>query len=183
MLFGTETFETQILGFLQNIFKCPFLDFTMPYISMLGNAGLVWIFLTVILMISKHGRKTGFTLAIALILCLLAGNLLLKPLIARPRPFTIDSSIQLLIAAPKDFSFPSGHTLSSFASAFVLLFSIKNGTKKHYAITALVLATLIALSRLYLCVHYPSDVILGIVLGYFIAKLSLFIVTLKQKKL
>lgn len=99
-------------------------------------------------------------MGIALILGLVFGNLLLKPLIARVRPYDFDPSIVLLIPKEKDFSFPSGHTLASFEGAVsLILYHKKSG------IAAVVLASLIAFSRLYLMVHYPLDVITGVILG------------------
>ena len=96
----------------------------------------------------------------ALGLCLLCGNLLLKPLIGRIRPFNVQDAITLLIAAPLDYSFPSGHTMSSFAAAMVLLL-----TDRRMGIPAMLLAGLIAFSRMYLYVHYPTDILGGALLG------------------
>ncbi len=152
--------ELAILDFIQNNIRCGILDFLMPKITALGNAGIFWIVLTLIFLISKKYRKTGIIMAIALIIDLIGCNLILKPLIARERPFEINTAINLLIAPPGDYSFPSGHTAASFAAAAAMYFS---GYKywKPFG----VLAAVIALSRLYLYVHYPTDVIFGAVLG------------------
>ena len=91
---------------------------------------------------------------------LLTGNMILKPLVARMRPFTVNTAIELLIPPPTDFSFPSGHTYASFASATAIC---RNNRK--IGVPALILASLIAFSRLYLYVHYPSDVLGGAVVG------------------
>ena len=95
-------------------------------------------------------------LALDVLLC----NVMLKPLVGRMRPFTVNTGMELLINAPKDFSFPSGHTAASFAAAFALLF-----VKNKLWIPSMILASLIAFSRLYLYVHYPTDVLAGILLG------------------
>jgi undecaprenyl-diphosphatase len=143
-----------ILDFIQKNLHLQILDKTMPYISFIGNAGAVWILITVTLLLSKKNRKIGLVMAISLILCLIIGNVTLKHLVARIRPFNIHTEIVLLISHPTDFSFPSGHTMSSFAAATVLLLY-----NKKWGIWAIILAILIAFSRLYLYVHYPSDVL------------------------
>lgn len=106
----------------------------------------------------------------ALILDVLLCNMMLKPLVARMRPFTVNTGVELLINAPEDFSFPSGHTTASFAAAFALLFS-----KNKLWIPSVVLAVLIAFSRLYLYVHYPTDILAGILLGFIASIVADFI--------
>ena len=91
---------------------------------------------------------------------LITGNMILKPLVARLRPFTVNTAVELLIPPPADFSFPSGHTYASFASSTAIL-----RNNRRIGSCALVLAILIAFSRLYLYVHYPTDVLFGILLG------------------
>ena len=114
----------------------------------------------------KKYRKQGFLLLAGLIVGVLVGNVCLKHLIARPRPCWLDSSVQLLIANPTDYSFPSSHTLSSVTGATVLT---KTGRRFGYA--AIPFAALIAFSRLYLYVHFPSDVFAAAVLGAVIGEL------------
>ena len=126
-----------------------------------GEVDWIWILLAVVLLARKSTRKLGTAVAISLVLDLILCNLLLKPIVARPRPFTFRPELTLLVKAPRDFSFPSGHTAASFAAASALLFS------KHKSwIPAMVLAAAIALSRLYLYVHYPSDVLAGVAVGF-----------------
>ena len=108
----------------------------------------------------------GFCVLLSLAGGLLIGNILLKNLVARDRPCWIDPTIQLLVASPKDFSFPSGHTCASFASAFAI-YKCKEVFPKKWRTAAMVLATLIALSRLYVGVHYPTDVLGGLIVGLF----------------
>ena len=117
-------------------------------------------------------------MAAALLCGLIFGNLLLKPLIARVRPYDLREGIELLISKPSDYSFPSGHTLASFEAAVVLMVR----ERKRFGWAALVLAVLIAFSRLYLYVHYPSDVLGGILLGTAFALFSVWLVdTIWQK--
>lgn len=155
-----NTMEFAILDFIQNNIRCGFLDFLMPKITALGNAGILWIILTVIFLISKKYRNTGIVMAAALILDLIGCNLILKPLVARERPFEINSAVNLLISAPKDYSFPSGHTAASFAAVGAMYFT----KYKHWKIFG-VIALIIAFSRLYLYVHFPTDVLFGALLG------------------
>lgn len=141
------------------------LDNIMPLITKLGDFGIVWIILSIIFMIPKKTRRTGFSMALSLILCLIFGNGLIKNLAMRPRPFDLPGCTlpkeRLLIPAPTDYSFPSGHTMSSVAAATALF-------KDHSVLgfLAFVLALLIAFSRLYLQVHYPSDVLGGLIIGF-----------------
>ena len=160
--------DIAILDWFQSVFKCAFLDWFMPIVTSLGNAGIVWIIICVLLLIYKKTRKYGVMMGCALILCLLIGNLFLKPVVARVRPFDINTAIDILIKKPLDFSFPSGHTMSSFAAATVLIYM----DKKIGAIS-LILATIIGFSRLYLYVHYPSDVIVGLFMGVLLGIISI----------
>lgn len=152
--------EIQILDWIQG-FHAPVGDTLMTFITSLGDAGKIWIVLTIILLVIPRTRKTGVIMAIALILDLILCNGILKNLVARTRPFDVNTSIQLLIAKPHDYSFPSGHTAASFAAVAALYFA---GEKKMCA-PALVLAVLIACSRMYLYVHYPTDILGGIIVG------------------
>lgn len=163
--------DNKILDFIQQNMRCSFLDDAMTFITSLGNAGIVWIIITIIFICMKKYRKTGITMAVALILSLLVGNIVLKPLVARIRPFDANEFTKLLISAPKDFSFPSGHTMSSITCAVVLLLD-----KNKIWIPAMILAVLISFSRMYLYVHYPSDVISGAIIGIVMAFCAKWIV-------
>lgn len=168
-----ESLDFYILDLIQNL-KCPFLDFIIPRVTALGNGGMIWILTSLIMCINKKYRKTGITVLAALLAGFIICNIIIKPLAARPRPCWIDTSVPILINVPSDYSFPSGHTLSSFIAAFVLLFS---GNRFGYA--AVVLAALIAFSRLYLYVHFPSDVLGGIFLA---ALISYVVLGISNKK-
>jgi len=154
--------DMAILYGIQSCLGCPFLNTVMPYITMLGEHGVVWLAIAVCLMISKKYRMWGVLMLIAVAAAYLVGEELVKPLVARPRPFSIDTAYQLLIPAPSGYSMPSGHTSASFAAATVLLFS---PIRRCWKAGAFVLAGLIAFSRLYLFVHNPSDVLAGAILG------------------
>ena len=172
----TECFDLPILDWIAEHLWCPFLDAAMPGITFLGNGGWFWILLAVILLCLHSQRKTGIAMGIALVMGLLICNLLLKPLVGRIRPFDYQlqhfgKTIALLIAAPHDFSFPSGHTIASVEAAAVLCLH-----RRAYAIPACILAALIAFSRLYLYVHYPTDVLASLALGIGIAFAANFFV-------
>jgi undecaprenyl-diphosphatase len=154
--------DMAILYGIQSCLGCPFLDTVMPYVTMLGEHGAVWLVIGIGLMISKKYRMWGAVMLVAMASAYLIGEELVKPLVARPRPFDIDTAYRLLIQAPSGYSMPSGHTSASFAAATVLLFA---PLKRRWKAGAFVLAALIAFSRLYLFVHNPSDVLAGAVLG------------------
>lgn len=161
-------FDFDILDLIQK-WTNPVFDFFFKYITHLGDAGVIWIVTAVILLFFKKTRKCGIMMGCALILGLLVGNLGLKNLIGRQRPFIQRPEMEamLLISPPGGFSFPSGHTLASVECATVILLN-----NKKWGIPAITLALLIAFSRLYLYVHFPSDVIaaaiLGIAIGVFV---------------
>ena len=153
-------FEFEFLDFLQTM-HTPLITKIMKAASKLGDAGFIWILLTGVLLVIPKTRKVGILVSVALLLDVLTCNVILKPLIARTRPYDVNKAVELLIRAPRDYSFPSGHTAASFAAAAALWFA----DKKKLAIPALVLAVLIAFSRMYFYVHYPTDVLGGAILG------------------
>ena len=164
-----------ILNNIQHI-RNGFCDAVMPVITYLGSGGAIWIITGLILLIFKKSRKTGLALLLSLILGLILSTILLKGIVGRERPFNISGALlhetSLLIGAPSGrFSFPSGHSVSSFSAASVLFLY-----NKKIGIPAIILASLIAFSRLYLYVHFPSDVLAGAIIGIFLAVLSIIIV-------
>ena len=152
--------DWSILHWIQSTLTCPALDFLMPKITLLGNGGMIWLLASGGLLCTKKYRKQGVVLLGSLAVGVLVGNVFLKNLIARPRPCWLDSGVQLLITNPTDYSFPSGHTLSSVIAATVL-----TKTDRRFGYAAIPLAALIAFSRLYLYVHFPSDVLAAAVIG------------------
>lgn len=160
--------EFAILDFIQKYMTSSIMDKIMIGITTLGNSGMIWIALALLMLCNKKYRKTGMVLAIGLVGSLIIGNIILKPLFHRLRPFQLKEGIELLIMAPHDYSFPSGHTLASSICATILL-----KRERKLGIAALVLAILIAFSRLYLYVHFPTDVLGGAVFGAIIGILSI----------
>ena len=161
--------DFQILYLINNIHN-NILDKIMITLTNLGDAGIIWIIISIILLFIKKTRKCGILMIISMILGLIIGNGILKNLIQRQRPCWIDTNILLLIPNPTDFSFPSGHTLASFeASIMILLHS------KKWGIPAIILSILIAFSRMYLFVHFPTDILGGAILGTTISILVYYV--------
>ena len=201
--------DLAILDFIRAHMTSPLGDRIMPIITMLGDNGIIWIIMAAILLLFKRTRKLGAAMAIALVIDVICCNFIIKPLVARVRPFDVKTAVDLIIAAPGDYSFPSGHTAAAFAAFSALFFGSKKLTgsassfigmnvqddlSKHNGsiapvgvqalsysefssakkpalslqnlwIPVLIIAMLIAASRLYLYVHYPTDVIAGAALG------------------
>ncbi len=152
--------DFQILDFIQAHMRCDFLDTAMPFVTKLGDVGLIWIALALTLLLIPKARRAGAAVAAGLLLEALCCNVWLKPMVARIRPYDVNTAVQLLIPKPVDFSFPSGHTAAAFASTAALYAS-----KNRLWLPALVLSVLLAFSRMYLYVHYPTDVLGGALLG------------------
>lgn len=153
--------DADILLFLQNTVRNPALTPLVKAITVLGNGAILWVLVSVAVLIPEKTRRTGLTSILALLVSLLINNIILKNLVARVRPYEVIEGLVPLIRRPWDYSFPSGHTGSSFAAAWVFYRKLP----KRFGIPALVLAGLIGLSRLYLGVHYPTDVLFGVVSG------------------
>lgn len=179
ILSAVQNADFAVLDSLQASIRNPFLDTIMPYITHLGAGGILWIILAFALIFLKKYRRSGFTVLTALILCLIFCNGLLKNLVARIRPFDINTMIELLVEPPADFSFPSGHATASFAAAAALLLC----RNKLFGIPALIIAVLIAFSRLYLYVHFPTDVFCGMMLGIILAFAAHMIMNVIYKKI
>lgn len=164
-----EGFDLPILDWIAANLWCPLLDAVMPVITVLGDAGIFWMVIAAALLLFKKTRRVGLGMGIAMLMGLLLCNLTLKPLCQRPRPYdyqfdVFNKLIPLLIEQQHDFSFPSGHTIASFEAAGVIA-----QNNKKWGIPALILASLIAFSRLYLYVHYPTDVLVSVLLGLALA--------------
>ncbi|MCD7882412.1 MAG: phosphatase PAP2 family protein [Lachnospiraceae bacterium] len=153
--------EETILLYIQDYIRNPILDPIFIAITHLGDKGIFWIILTVILLSIKKTRTAGICSACALLGSFLINNLLLKNLFNRIRPYEVIEGLTCLIQPATDASFPSGHTGASFASAVAICRQVP----RKYGILLLVLASLIAFSRLYVGIHYPTDVLGGLVTG------------------
>lgn len=161
-----------ILNAIQGM-RTGFLDFVMPIVTYLGSGGIIWIAAAVIMLFFKRTRKAGIMLLAVLAAGWLLSTCGLKNIIARERPFNVPGALfdsnTLLIGVPSGrYSFPSGHALSSFSAATILFYlNRKAGAAAYF------LASLIAFSRLYLYVHFPTDVIFGAALGIVFAVLTI----------
>lgn len=165
MIEAIMNMDSGILMFIQEFIRNPILTPVFMFITRLGDRGMIWILLSVILLIPKKTRKIGCMGLLALLGSLVVNNIILKNLIARPRPFDVIEGLVPLISRPVDYSFPSGHTGSSFAAACVFYRNLPG----RYGIPTIILAVLMGLSRLYLGVHYPSDVLFGMISGIVIS--------------
>lgn len=165
-----ETFDYGILHLFQQIHGSV-LTALFQFFTWIGEGGAVWIVAGVVLLLQKDKRKYGVIVILSLLFCLVFGNGLLKNAVARPRPCWRHPEVEMLIAVPTDFSFPSGHTFSSFAAAVSITY-----WNKRVGIAAFMLAVMIALSRMYFFVHYPTDIAAGAVFGSALAAVSIFVV-------
>lgn len=160
-----QSIDNAILMNIHNNMHSFILDKIMVLITSLGNGGLIWIIIGGILLLNKKYRKIGAMLIVSLILTTILGEGILKHIVQRLRPSNDILSQNMLISKPLSYSFPSGHTASAFAAAGILAIYFKK-----YAVFFFTLAALIAFSRLYLYVHYPTDVFAGMVLGLLCCK-------------
>lgn len=153
------SWEFAFLHGLQSLHCAP-LNTIMIFLSTIGNAGIIWILLAVVLLCFPKWRRCGALMLLSMAVSFILGNLVLKNLIARARPCAIDITVPLLVKFPKEYSFPSGHTLNGFTAAVMIFLH-----NRKAGIGALILAAAIAFSRMYLFVHFPTDILGGMVLG------------------
>lgn len=158
-------FDLPILEWIQANLQCGFLDVLMPIITLFGEAGIFWIACSILLILLPKHRKAGLSMGFALIFGVVLCNMLLKPWVARIRPYDYQlqyygKEIALLVNGLHDYSFPSGHTIACFEACTALMLY-----DKKFGIPATVIAVLVSFSRLYLYVHYPTDVIVSVFLG------------------
>lgn len=155
-----------ILNAIQEHLRSPFLDAVMPFVTHLGDLGIIWLVTAALLIVQPKRRAYGVAVVLALAFAVVVGSFILKPLIGRMRPYDVVGDFMLLIPPPAGDSFPSNHSMASFAAATVVCLLPRGGLFERFAkIGAVVLATLIAFSRLYLYVHFPSDILIGAILG------------------
>ena len=171
-------FEASIILWIQENLRGA-LDGLWLFITHLGDDGILWIILGIVLLFWKKTRPIGFTMLISLLFDYLIINVTLKDLIARPRPFVVNEAITPLITDVSPYrSFPSGHSGGSFAAMFALY----KWVPKKVGIPALILAALVALSRLYVGVHYPTDIIAGCIIGFMCSVWAYYLVRFLMKK-
>lgn len=149
--------DGKLLLLIQEYIRNPVLDGFFRAVTHLGDGGGIWIIAALFLFFSEKSRRASIAVLLALLLTFLLNNLLLKNIFARTRPYEAVEGLLALIPAPRDYSFPSGHTASSFAAAISMYWNLP----RLFGVCAVVLAVLIALSRLYVGVHYPTDVLGG----------------------
>ena len=168
--------DQTILYWIQENLSCGLLDLLMPKLTLLGSGGAIWLLAAGGMLCTKKYRRQGVILLAGLAVGVLVGNVCLKNLIARPRPCWLDNSVKLLVSSPTDYSFPSGHTLASAIGATVL-----TKTDHRFGWAAIPIAAIIAFSRLYLFVHFPSDILASAVLGVAIGE-AVYYLGLRRSK-
>lgn len=171
-------FDISIIYFLCDNLRNPVFDEIFKFISLTGEHGLVWIIPAVILICFKKTRKAGIVMLTALALGYTLGELIIKNIVCRPRPFVTFPDLVLTVPPPPQFSFPSGHTMTAFAAATALFINHKKS-----GIAALCYAVLMGFSRVYLCVHYPTDVLGGMIFGILTAMLSQILISFIIKRI
>lgn len=164
--------DGNILLAIQEYIRHDWMDSFWKFITSLGDSGWFWLTVSLLLLIPRKTRKAGITAIVAIAIGALITNVMLKNLVARTRPYEVVQGLTLLIERQHDFSFPSGHTCASFAAALVYYRLLP----RFWGIASIILAALIAFSRLYVGVHYPSDVLVGLLVGAFAAWASIRIV-------
>ena len=169
--------ELAILDWIQQFMKSPIMDMIMVFVSTLGDKGYIYYVILALLLINKKTRKVGIVMGIAMILNFVICNLGLKPLVARTRPYDINTVVEILVHKPSSYSFPSGHSAQAFCVASALLF-----TKFKYAKPMFIFACVVGFSRLYLYVHFLSDVLGGAAVGMLCGYLAYHIFIYMQSK-
>jgi undecaprenyl-diphosphatase len=160
-----NNWDQNIINYIYNNLRNPFFDEIMKFITIVGNGGAIWFIICLLLIISKKYRKVGVVALIVLAFNAILGEFFLKNLIGRVRPYAA-LDLKIMIKELGSFSMPSVHTLCSFSVAFVVLFLVRDW---RIYVPILVLAILISISRVYLCVHYPTDILLGVVIAFVVS--------------
>jgi undecaprenyl-diphosphatase len=167
---GLKKIDSSLLNWVQAHTKTAKMDRLMLFFSKLGDRGAIWIVYAIICTCSSKLRHAGINLTMCVSTCAFLGNFAIKPLFRRIRPCNIDSSRPMLLSRPEDSSFPSCHTMTSFAAAVVTVWQAGG----LLGATSFVFASMISFSRVYLYVHYPSDVLAGVALGLVTGGLFVF---------
>lgn len=162
--------EIEILNFIHQNLVNPFFDVIFVLFTTIVEHGEIWILAGLVMLFTKKYRITGILLLIALVCTFVSSELIIKNLACRPRPFYANPNISLIISPPSGYSFPSSHSAVSFSSAAIIFYF-----NKKLGIVGLFVASLTAFSRIYLYVHYPTDVLAGICLGLLWAGIVIFV--------
>lgn len=157
---AVTTWDASVITAIYENVHSAFLTMFFRIVTLLGEGGIFWIAVAVILLFFKKTRRSGICIGASLLIGVIVGNGIIKNVVARPRPYDAIEGIESVVSHLSDYSFPSGHSLCCFGAATALAM---NRTK--WAIPAYVGAVLVAVSRLFLFVHYPTDVICGALLG------------------
>ena len=164
MLDLIQNLDGGILLWIQGAVRQEWLDPLVCFYTRLGNGGLMWIALSVVMLCFRPTRKAGGAALCAMLLGVLLNNMIIKEVVARPRPWLSVEGLEYVMYEASKHSFPSGHTCASFAAA---------AAWRRYApagwigVAGTVLAVLMGLSRMYIGVHYLTDVLVGAVVGTF----------------
>lgn len=169
MLSGLLALDGNLLLWIQEFVRVDVLNPIAAFYTHLGDSGLLWIASSLVMLCFRRTRRAGVLGLLALALGALFTNVVLKHLVARPRPWLTVEGLRFLVVEPDPNSFPSGHTCAAFSAAGAWFGAL---SKRWMGITALVLAALMGLSRLYVGVHFPSDVLAGALVGLFAAWLA-----------
>lgn len=170
-------FDFAILDALQTIHN-PFLNIFLGLFSYIGEGGILWIALSILCTIIKKTRAMGYAMMLSLSYVGIFNELLIKNIIKRERPFTLRPEIDVIVYRPSSYSFPSGHTCTSFAcSTAIFCFNKKLG------VAAYIVSALIGFSRNYFFVHFPTDVLCGMLEGIILGILASLIVKRISEKI
>ena len=178
MTFPEFAWDGNFLLWLQENLRNPVLNPALKAVTHLGDHGLFWILLTLVLLCFPKTRKAGCLSALAMLGSFLINNLCLKLLFARVRPYEVVQGLELIVGRAPDFSFPSGHSGVSFASAWAMHREIP----RPWNLLLILLAALIAFSRLYVGIHYPTDVIAGTLTGLLSGAIAIWLYDLLERR-
>ena len=161
-----QEIDSSILIWIQEYLRVDGITPIIKLITTLGNGGMIWIVSAIVLLFFKSTRKLGILALLSLLICFLITNVMIKNIAARPRPFDMVSEIIPLVREPMDYSFPSGHTSSAFAVCWLYYRYMK-----RCKWLPLVSALLMGMTRMYVGVHYPTDVIAGAVIAIAVSEM------------